>query len=174
METLKVLNDFSYQILFGVYKREEKSRLQGGLLLDQIIKNLSNAAEPDSKQKVKMIVYSAHDTTIVALQEALNVSNGLQPPYASCHLIELYQEENGAFSVEMFCRNDTNVSEPYPVSLPRCSQSCPLQDFVNLTREVIPQDRKKECQIKTTHTGNLCWEKQIHVFTVECFNTLQQ
>lgn len=30
-----------------------------GLLLDQIIKNLSNAAALDSKQKVKMMVYSA-------------------------------------------------------------------------------------------------------------------
>ncbi|XP_073692112.1 lysosomal acid phosphatase-like [Garra rufa] len=146
MEKLEVLNNFDLQIMFGVYNRTEKCRLQGGLLLDQIIKNLTNAA--DSKQKVKMIVYSAHDTTIVALQEALNVFNGLQPLYASCHLIELHQEENGVFSVEMFYRNDTNVSEPYPVSLPDCSQRCPLQDFVNLTREVIPQDRNKECQIK--------------------------
>ncbi|RXN17313.1 lysosomal acid phosphatase-like protein [Labeo rohita] len=152
METLKVLKNFGFQILFGVYKRNEKCRLQGGLLLDQIIKNLSNAAQPDSKQKVKMIMYSAHDTTVVALQEALNVFNGLQPPYASCHLIELYQEENGTFSVEMFYRNDTDVSEPYPVSLPNCSQRCPLQDFVNLTSEVIPQDRKKECQIKKQTT----------------------
>ncbi|XP_016299408.1 lysosomal acid phosphatase-like isoform X1 [Sinocyclocheilus anshuiensis] len=152
METLKVLKNFGVQILFGVYKRKEKCRLQGGLLLDQIIKNLSNAAALDSKQKVKMMVYSAHDTTIVALQETLNVFNGLQPPYASCHLFELHQEENGTFSVEMFYRNDTNVSEPYSVSLPGCSQRCPLQDFVNLTREVIPQDRNKECQIKKEAT----------------------
>uniref|UniRef100_A0A673L9W6 Lysosomal acid phosphatase n=1 Tax=Sinocyclocheilus rhinocerous TaxID=307959 RepID=A0A673L9W6_9TELE len=152
METLKVLKNFGFQIMFGVYKRKEKCRLQGGLLLDQIIKNLSNAAALDSKQKVKMMVYSAHDTTIVALQEALNVFNGLQPPYASCHLFELHQEENGTFSVEMFYRNDTNVSEPYSVSLPGCSQRCPLQDFVNLTREVIPQDRNKECQIKKEDT----------------------
>uniref|UniRef100_A0A673I8M3 Lysosomal acid phosphatase n=1 Tax=Sinocyclocheilus rhinocerous TaxID=307959 RepID=A0A673I8M3_9TELE len=156
METLKVLKNFGFQILFGVYKRKEKCRLQGGLLLDQIIKNLSNAAAPDSKQEVKMMVYSAHDTTIVALQEALNVFNGLQPPYASCHLIELHQEENGLFTVQMFYRNDTNVSEPYPVSLPGCSQRCPLQDFVNLTREVIPQDRNKDCQIRkeATDTGD--------------------
>ncbi|XP_059378775.1 lysosomal acid phosphatase [Carassius carassius] len=152
METLKVLKNFGFQIMFGVYKRKEKCRLQGGLLLDQIIKNLSNAAALDSKQKVKMMVYSAHDTTVVALQEALNVFNGLQAPYASCHLFELHQEENGTFSVEMFYRNDTNVSEPYPLSLPGCPQRCPLQDFVNLTREVIPQDRNKECQIKKEPT----------------------
>ncbi|XP_050957392.1 lysosomal acid phosphatase isoform X2 [Labeo rohita] len=153
VETLKVLNDFSYQILFGVYKREEKCRLQGGLLLDQIIKNLSNATELNSQQKVKMIVYSAHDTTVVALQEALNVFNGLQPPYASCHLIELYHEGNGNFSVEMFYRNGTNASELHTVSLPGCSQRCPLQDFVDLTREVIPQDwQKRVSDKKGNHT----------------------
>lgn len=55
----------------------------------------------------------------------------------------------------MFYRNDSSISEPYNVSLPGCSQRCPLQDFVNLTRDVIPQDRNKECQIKkeATDTG---------------------
>jgi len=48
----------------------------------------------------------------------------------------------------MFYRNDSTVPEPYAVSLPRCSQRCPLQDFVNLTLEVIPQDWNKDCQIK--------------------------
>uniref|UniRef100_A0A8C2QAD8 Lysosomal acid phosphatase n=1 Tax=Cyprinus carpio TaxID=7962 RepID=A0A8C2QAD8_CYPCA len=87
-------------IVFDILKRRER-------ILDKIIKNLSNAAAPDSKQER---------------------------------------------TVEMFYRNDTNVSEPYPVSLPGCSQRCPLQDFVNLTREVIPQNRDKECQIKKEAT----------------------
>ncbi|KAK7135156.1 hypothetical protein R3I93_018306 [Phoxinus phoxinus] len=157
MDKLKVLKDFSYQIMFGVYERKEKCRLQGGLLLDQIIQNLLTTAAPNTTQKVKMMVYSAHDTTVVALQEALNVFNGLQPPYASCHLIELYQEENGTFSVEMFYRNDSTVSEPYAVSLPGCSQRCSLQDFKDHTLDVIPQDRKKECQIKkeASDTGDV-------------------
>lgn len=36
-----------------------------------------------------------HDTTLVALQMALFVYNGEQAPYASCHIFELYQEDNG-------------------------------------------------------------------------------
>lgn len=36
-----------------------------------------------------------HDTTLVALQMALDVYNGKQAPYASCHIFELYQEDNG-------------------------------------------------------------------------------
>lgn len=57
-----------------------------------------------------------------------------------------------SFSVEMFYRNDS--SEPYAVSLPGCSQRCPLQDFMNLTRDIIPQDWHKECQIRSNTTDS--------------------
>lgn len=39
--------------------------------------------------------FPQHDTTLAALQTALNVYNGKQPPYASCHIFELYQEDDG-------------------------------------------------------------------------------
>ncbi|KAF5903240.1 lysosomal acid phosphatase-like, partial [Clarias magur] len=147
MKTLKVLNDFSYEILFGIYKREEKSRLQGGVLLDQIIKNLSAATTSQSHQQLKMIMYSAHDATILALQEALNVSNGLAPPFASCHILELHQDPHGSFSVKMFYRNGSSVDEVYNLTLPGCDHQCPLQKFINLTRSVIPKDWQKECKL---------------------------
>ncbi|MCJ8747479.1 hypothetical protein PDJAM_G00153930 [Pangasius djambal] len=150
MKTLKLLKNFGFQIMFGVYKREEKCRLQGGVLLEQIIKNLSAATTLNSNQQLKMIMYSAHDTTIVALQEALNVYNGLQPPYASCHIFELHQDHNGSFSVAMFYRNDSSVTEPYYLTLPGCAQLCPLQDFIRLTHSVIPTDWHKECQISSS------------------------
>lgn len=35
METLEVLKNFGFQIMFGVYKRKEKSRLQGGKRLER-------------------------------------------------------------------------------------------------------------------------------------------
>ncbi|XP_072527204.1 lysosomal acid phosphatase isoform X2 [Salminus brasiliensis] len=148
MSTLQLLKNFGFQIMFGVYKREEKSRLQGGLLLDQIIRNFSAAASVNPSGPLKMIMYSAHDTTIVALQEALHVFNGVQPPYASCHIFELHQD-NESFSVEMFYRNDSSVAEPYPLTLPGCAQRCPLQDFIRLTRSVIPTDWDKECTVNT-------------------------
>lgn len=149
METLKLLKNFGFQILFGVYKREEKCRLQGGLLVDQIVRNLSAATTLNADQQLKMIMFSAHDTTIVALQEALNVFNGLQPPYASCHIFELHQDNNGSFHVVMFYRNDSSVTEPNSLTLPGCAQLCPLQDFIRLTRSVIPADWQKECEIST-------------------------
>ncbi|KAI1895951.1 hypothetical protein AGOR_G00112060 [Albula goreensis] len=146
MTNLRKLKNFSFQLMFGVYKREEKCRLQGGILLNQIVKNISASAVPNHKKPLKMVVYSAHDTTMVALQSALNVFNGKQPPYAACHMFELFQEDNGSFSVAMFYRNDSS-KEPYPLALPGCAQYCPLQEFISLLNPVIPVDREQECQI---------------------------
>ncbi|XP_072230846.1 lysosomal acid phosphatase [Leuresthes tenuis] len=146
MEKLRMLKDFGFQVTFGFYKQQEKSRLQGGILLNEIVKNLSKMAAPDSTQQLKMMMLSAHDTTVAALQASLNVFNGKQPPYASCHMFELHKDDNGSVSVLMFYRNDTSVG-PYPLQLPGCSLHCPLDDFVRITKLSISEDRDKECQL---------------------------
>ncbi|KAJ6612568.1 hypothetical protein lerEdw1_015182 [Lerista edwardsae] len=105
----------SLSTLFGIYKREEKARLQGGLLVKSIIDTLSNAAHYPERRK--LVAYSAvsifllitlaavqlrlvyyflqHDTTLGALQIALNIYNERLPPYAACQIFELYKEDNG-------------------------------------------------------------------------------
>ncbi|XP_043438385.1 lysosomal acid phosphatase isoform X4 [Prionailurus bengalensis] len=144
MQHLSRLKDFSFRFLFGIYEEAEKARLQGGVLLAQIRKNLTLMAA--SSQLPKLLVYSAHDTTLVALQMALGVYNGEQAPYASCHIFELYQEDNGNFSVEMYFRNESNKA-PWPLILPGCPHRCPLQDFLHLTEPVVPKDWQQECQL---------------------------
>uniref|UniRef100_A0A0R3Q455 Lysosomal acid phosphatase n=1 Tax=Brugia timori TaxID=42155 RepID=A0A0R3Q455_9BILA len=42
----------------------------------------------------KMFLYSAHDSTLLSLQHALNISNGLLVPYSACLIMELYKTEN--------------------------------------------------------------------------------
>ncbi|XP_036181873.1 lysosomal acid phosphatase [Myotis myotis] len=145
MQRLSRLKDFSFRFLFGIYEQAEKARLQGGVLLAQIRKNLTLMAT-SSSHLPKLLVYSAHDTTLVALQMALYVYNGEQAPYASCHIFELYQEDNGNFSVEMYFRNESNKA-PWPLSLPGCPHRCPLQDFLRLTEPVVPKDWQQECQL---------------------------
>ncbi|XP_020506426.3 lysosomal acid phosphatase isoform X1 [Labrus bergylta] len=146
MQKLRFLKDFGFKVFFGVHNPQEKSRLQGGILLGEIVQNISKMAVPDPKNKLKLMMLSAHDTTVAALQWSLNVYNGKQPPYASCHIFELYKDENGSASVLMFYRNDSSV-EPYPVQLPGCSLHCPLEDFVRITKPSISEDRDKECQL---------------------------
>ncbi|GAA6216189.1 lysosomal acid phosphatase [Lates japonicus] len=146
MERLRELIDFAFQVTFGYYKQQEKSRVQGGILLGEIVKNLSKMAVPDPKQRLKMMMLSGHDTSIAALQASLNVFNGRQPPYASCQIFELYRDDDSSVSVSMFYRNDSKV-DPYPLQLPGCTLDCPLEDFVRITKLSISDDRRKECQL---------------------------
>ncbi|XP_061571468.1 lysosomal acid phosphatase-like [Cololabis saira] len=146
MEKLKTLKDFGFQVTFGVHKQQEKSRLQGGLLLGEIVKNLSKMAGPGPASRLRLMMLSAHDTTVAALQASLNVFSGQQPPYASCHIIELHRDDNGSAWVSMFYRNDSSVP-PYQLQLPGCSPDCPLEDFVRITKLSISDDRDKECQV---------------------------
>ncbi|KAM4617529.1 lysosomal acid phosphatase isoform 2-T2 [Discoglossus pictus] len=140
------LKDFSFRFLFGIVDRVQKARVQGGVLVAQILKDISAATNKSSANRLKLIAYSTHDTTLGALQMALDVYNGKQAPYASCHIFELYEETSGNFSVEMYYRNESGRS-PYPLTLPGCSQSCPLQDFQHLLQPIISDDWEKECQI---------------------------
>ncbi|CAK6971043.1 lysosomal acid phosphatase [Scomber scombrus] len=146
MEKLRILKDFGFQVIFGAYKQQEKSRLQGGILLGEIVKNLSTMADPESKKQLKFMMLSAHDTTVAALQASLNVFNGRQPPYASCQIIELYKDDNGSASVSMFYRNESKA-DAYQLQLPGCALDCPLEDFVKITKLSISDDRNKECQL---------------------------
>uniref|UniRef100_A0A8D1U4F3 acid phosphatase n=2 Tax=Sus scrofa TaxID=9823 RepID=A0A8D1U4F3_PIG len=141
MTKLKEISELSLLSLYGIHKQKEKSRLQGGVLVKDILSHMKNATQPSNRRK--LIMYSAHDTTVSALQMALDVYNGILPPYASCHLMELYFEK-GEYFVEMYYRNET-WHEPHPLTLPGCTPSCPLKKFAELVAPVIPQDWSAEC-----------------------------
>uniref|UniRef100_A0A8C3W513 acid phosphatase n=1 Tax=Catagonus wagneri TaxID=51154 RepID=A0A8C3W513_9CETA len=141
MTKLKEISELSLLSLYGIHKQKEKSRLQGGVLVSDILNHMKSATQPSNRRK--LIIYSAHDTTVSALQMALDVYNGILPPYASCHIMELYFEK-GEFFVEMHYRNETR-REPHPLTLPGCTPSCPLRKFAELVAPVIPQDWSTEC-----------------------------
>ncbi|XP_014393015.1 PREDICTED: prostatic acid phosphatase isoform X3 [Myotis brandtii] len=144
---LKELSELSLLSLYGIHKQKEKSRLQGGVLVGEILNHIKTATQPWNHRK--LIMYSAHDTTVSGLQMALDVFNGILPPYASCHLMELYLEK-GEYFVEMYYRNETH-HEPYPLTLPGCTPSCPLTKFAELVAPVIPEDWSTECRITSKH-----------------------
>lgn len=161
LEQLSDLKDFSFRFLFGIIEQEKKARLQGGVLVAQILKNISAAAH-NSSNGLKFIAYSTHDTTLGALHMALDVYNGKQAPYASCHIFELYEESPGNFTVEMYFRNDS-TRQPFPLTIPGCVHSCPLEKFKSLLDGVIAKDWEGECQL--SGPGN---DKEVIVGLVAC------
>ncbi|XP_077608409.1 prostatic acid phosphatase isoform X3 [Crocuta crocuta] len=147
MTKLKELSELCILSVYGIHKQKEKSRLQGGVLVSELLNHMKNATQPSNHRK--LVMYSAHDTTVAGLQMALDVYNGILPPYASCHLMELYLED-GEYFVEMYYRNDTR-HEPYLLTLPGCTPSCPLAKFAELVAPVIPQDWSTECMTTSSN-----------------------
>ncbi|XP_022363184.1 lysosomal acid phosphatase isoform X2 [Enhydra lutris kenyoni] len=77
MQRLSRLKDFSFRFLFGIYEQAEKARLQGGVLLAQIRKNLTLMAT--SSQLPKLLVYSA-----VSSRSPRGAVVNMIPPWSRC------------------------------------------------------------------------------------------
>lgn len=154
LDTLKKIASFEVMYSLLSHKRKEKARLSGGVLLNAILRNFSKAMEQGST--LKFIMYSAHDSTLITLQAALDVYNGLLPPYAACQLFEFYQEYDGSYSLEMYYRNDS-AHPPYPNPVPGCNglNPCPVTLFNELVRDVLVDNWEAECgfPIKWSSTG---------------------
>ncbi|XP_034985824.2 prostatic acid phosphatase-like [Zootoca vivipara] len=142
MDNLKNLLAFSINAMFGIHKREMKSQLQGGLLVKDILDKMTEATQATDGRK--MLMYSAHDMTLVALQVALNVFKEQLPPYAACLFFELHKEDSGEFTIEMYYRV-RKYDPPHALVLPGCEAACPLQKFKELVSPVIPKDWQAEC-----------------------------
>ena len=96
-----------------------------------------------------MFLYAAHDDTVAMVMDTLGIFNGIAPPYCSTLIVELLDREglkvivcpilfsdkqlnkNENVQVQFSYRNDSSL-EPHPLTLPGCSQLCPLERFKGL------------------------------------------
>uniref|UniRef100_A0A1B6KL21 acid phosphatase n=1 Tax=Graphocephala atropunctata TaxID=36148 RepID=A0A1B6KL21_9HEMI len=121
------------------------ARLKTGLLVKEMINHLHKKSENKAKPNRNMWIYSAHDSTISALLNALGMFDLQIPGYASAVLMELWMDSQGNHQVMMFYRNSSS-HDPYVLTLPGCTAVCPLDKFLVLCETVVPQDWERECQ----------------------------
>ncbi|XP_073079524.1 prostatic acid phosphatase-like isoform X5 [Manis javanica] len=57
MAKLRELSELSLLSLYGIHKQKEKSRLQGGVLVGEVLNHMRSAAQPASR--CRLIMYSA-------------------------------------------------------------------------------------------------------------------
>ncbi|XP_033186516.1 prostatic acid phosphatase [Bombus vancouverensis nearcticus] len=126
-------------------------RLKSGTLLGEMIdhmeKKSKNALVPDRK----VWMYSAHDETIANMLMTLNVFEPHCPPYTATILIELRVNLKDQYFVTISYKNTSE--EPQLLTLPGCITMCPLNQFIALTKDVIPIDWEKECAIEWEQLG---------------------
>ena len=144
---IKSITDYTLTLMFDSV---EKNRLSAGVFVGELVAymNTTVMGMPQS-DATKMHMYSVHDTTVAAVMSALGLYNGIQPPYATAFMIELFSE-NGNFFVKFFFRNDTATTSVQELFIPACGgTNCTWSQFVSFTKKLIPSDWNAECQFPT-------------------------
>jgi hypothetical protein len=121
----------------------ELRRLRGGPLIGHFTEILKNRSE-GRDNKLKLAMRSAHDTTLTRFMDTLGIDYNIWPVYATSIMIELHENPENKFWVEMFYRNDT-TRDPITLKLPQCEEQCPLSEFISIANPLIPDDWTKEC-----------------------------
>lgn len=139
----------------------EMKRLAAGPLIDNIVNTFLDVANgsyvPNSR---KMMMYSAHDSTLASLLNALDIFDPVtSPPYASMIMFELDTNDH----VDIFYRNDT-TKDPFALIIPGCQRKCPLDKFDRLTMKLRPKNWDKECRNGPDEIAALVTKLSIFIF----------
>jgi len=148
------LNFYYYDLSARLYMDRDDEKLAilgGGPLLTAMVENMRDKIAGNLTQKV--IAYSAHDTTVMALLAALRVFDGKQPFYASMVAVDLYRTvsksgNKSRYSVEVKYLYGTlkpDITKIKTLVIPGCSHRCALVDVIRLLGDNMPEDRTSLC-----------------------------
>ena len=107
-----------------------KNKVVAKATTSSLLKKISAYLQQASRQKTALeyVLYSAHDSTILAVASALGAPLDKTPPYASDLNISLFDQGNKNYRVVVTCNDQ-------PLILP-CTgtNSCSLEQFFQLAK----------------------------------------
>ncbi|KAE9547464.1 hypothetical protein FO519_009323, partial [Halicephalobus sp. NKZ332] len=130
--TLELLKKIDQETRINEFDDDKLSKLRGGYLLGDWVNRAKKVARGDQKEPSKMILYSAHDGTLLSLLYSLDIGDGEQIPYAAAVIMEIYEADNGDFETEIYYRKNRQVLQK---TVPGCSQKCEVEKLIELTKE---------------------------------------
>ncbi|KAL7316637.1 hypothetical protein PS15m_005714 [Mucor circinelloides] len=138
---------------YGHMASAEVRRLGLGRLMGVIRDRMSlrEKGGADDDEKLKLAIYSGHDTTVAPLLIILNAFDDRWPPFGSAILFELFKQKE---SDQHFVRVKYNENT---LELPGCQAKgdhkqgdkslCTFEAFKKIVRDQVPADWEKECAI---------------------------
>lgn len=122
------------------------ARLKTGPLVKEILERFRAKVDRKLKPDRSVWVYSAHDTTVANLLNALRLFDLHNPPFAACVLLELRQPKTGGEPyVSVYYKNSS--ADPILLDIPDCDQRCPLGLMFKVYEDILPENWKRECQV---------------------------
>ncbi|CAD5216608.1 unnamed protein product [Bursaphelenchus xylophilus] len=137
--TLDVILEIKRIQRLSQFTEPKLAKLRGGYLLGDWIKRLENIQ--NGTESRKLVMYSAHDGTLLALMGTMGVLDGDMIPYASALILEVTEDDRGKYYVQMYYRKTgygsikTQKNEPNLIKLKfSCGDKCLLNDFIDEMR----------------------------------------
>lgn len=151
LETASELDDY---VFLNVVGTKQQQRLLGGALLKSVRDTFQTFVEGnyDSLPSQKLLLYSGHDTTTMALTNLLDVFNHQIVPYAAAVIMELFSSEDNKFYVRFSYHNESN-QDPYVLEMKLCGyqEFCDWDVFYANTKNLTLEDWDRECEMDDTN-----------------------
>ncbi|XP_051175273.1 prostatic acid phosphatase-like [Leptopilina boulardi] len=144
----KLIELSKLSLSLNVYN-ETMRQMKSGPLISKITRAMREKSQgklmPNER---KMFMYVGHDSTIVALLAGLNLWKKEIPGYSNMVMIELHEDKQ-EWNVQIFFK-DSITKAPRPLTIPGCSQICPLDKFESLIKSMIltTSEWSELCQLK--------------------------
>lgn len=137
--------------------------LKGGNLLKKMYENINTKLTKPADLSQKMIIYSAHDSTVNALLKTMKIFNDKMIPYSACVMVELHSNQ----TIRVLYRNDTFTNETFTLIIPGCEEFCLVKKFHSILNDSMP-DRKKACGITDPAAYTMIGYSVIGYFVMGC------
>ncbi|EFN76082.1 venom acid phosphatase Acph-1 [Harpegnathos saltator] len=127
-------------------------RLNGGMLLRKMMDDIKeHQAEKLSKDK-KAFLFGSHEVNVAAVAYALGTNEPAVPAYGSAIILETHRDKEGFYYVRVLLW--TGVTEQVIVqTIPGCAELCPLEEFLNIVKDILPNDEEYYCRKDKTTDG---------------------
>ncbi|XP_019854771.1 PREDICTED: prostatic acid phosphatase-like [Amphimedon queenslandica] len=125
-ELMDKLQELANYVLSLLFDSTMKKQLTGGLWANEVIENMEDKSSKESNLTQRMILYSAHDTTVAAMLSVFNLFDKKQPLFSAAFVIELYSNDDNGHYVKFLYHNETKSDQFHELTHPNCETNCPL------------------------------------------------
>ncbi|KAF5302431.1 hypothetical protein FQR65_LT08520 [Abscondita terminalis] len=148
-DVYKTLNELSDFQLHSECSTSKLKRLNGGISLKNVIKNMkrkvTNSLIPNNR---KIFLYSAHDVNVVNIFAVMNVFKAHFPNYNAATIIELHHNNKSEkYFVKLFYIKHVN-EEATEMFIKDCGNPCEFNKFEEIMLPYLSKNHTQECESK--------------------------
>lgn len=133
----------NFQVELRNYNKLLK-KLNGGVLVRKMTEDMIAAKNGTLEKGRKIILYSAHDLNLGGQILALGITEPHIPNYTSSVILELYENNNDYFVQVLYYLGIPDKMQV--MTIPGCEEMCPLEKFIHLLKDVMPDDNEFKCR----------------------------